>query len=86
MICSDSAHINVDETGAPERILGAKLIDLPAIGGKITPDQVRSQAHALGVVHHVQPSVLSITQSTEWGTLYSPLRLRIFVTLRTQWA
>ena len=75
VICSDSAHINVDETGAPERILGAKLIDLPAIGGKITPDQVRSQAHALGVVHHVQPSVLSITQSTEWGTLYSPTEI-----------
>ena len=75
VICSDSAHIHVDETGAPERILGAKLIDLPSTGGKITPDQVRSQAHALGVVHHVQPSVLSLTQSTEWGTLYSPTEI-----------
>jgi threonine aldolase len=72
VVCSDAAHINVDETGAPERILGSKLIDLPSINGKITPDQVLSLQHFLGVVHHVQPSVLSITQSTEWGTLYTP--------------
>ena len=71
VVCSDAAHINVDETGAPERILGAKLIDVPSTGGKITPDQVLSLAHFLGVPHHVQPSVLSITQSTEWGTLYT---------------
>jgi len=72
VVCSDAAHINVDETGAPEKILGAKLIDVPATNGKITPEQVLNQQHFLGVVHHVQPSVLSITQSTEWGTLYSP--------------
>ena len=71
VVCSDAAHINVDETGAPERILGAKLIDVPSIAGKITPDQILDLAHLLGVPHHVQPSVLSITQSTEWGTLYS---------------
>jgi len=72
VVCTDCAHINVDETGAPERLLGSKLMDLPAPAGKLTPDQVRSLRHNLGVVHHVQPSVLSITQSTEWGTLYSP--------------
>ena len=72
VVCSDASHINVDETGAPERILGAKLIDVPATKGKITPDQVLNLQHFIGVVHHVQPSVLSITQSTEWGTLYTP--------------
>lgn len=71
VICSDAAHINVDETGAPERILGVKLIDVPSVLGKITPDQITDWRQFLGVVHHVQPSVLSITQSTEWGTLYS---------------
>lgn len=75
VVCTDCAHINVDETGAPERLLGSKLIDLPARDGKLTPDQVRSLRHNLGVVHHVQPSVLSITQSTEWGTLYSPAEI-----------
>ena len=72
VVCSDASHINVDETGAPERILGAKLIDVPTTKGKITPDQVLNLRHFLGVVHHVQPSVLSITQSTEWGTMYTP--------------
>lgn len=72
VVCSEAAHINVDETGAPEFVLGAKLLDVPHTQGKITPDQVREFEHFLGVVHHVQPSVLSITQSTEWGTIYSP--------------
>lgn len=71
VVCTDCAHINVDETGAPERVLGAKLIDLPATNGRLVPDQLRSLAHQMGVVHHVQPRVLSLTQSTEWGTLYS---------------
>ena len=72
VVCSDASHINVDETGAPERILGAKLIDVPTTQGKITPDQVLNLQHLIGVVHHVQPSVLSLTQSTEWGTMYTP--------------
>lgn len=72
VVCSDVAHINVDETGAPEKFLGAKLIDLPSHDGRITPDQILALRADLGVVHHVQPCVLSITQSTEWGTLYSP--------------
>lgn len=75
VICTDASHINVDETGAPERILGAKLIDVPAIKGKMTPEQVLNLQHFIGVVHHVQPSVLSITQSTEWGTLYTPVEI-----------
>ncbi|MEN9803604.1 MAG: hypothetical protein RIS41_451 [Actinomycetota bacterium] len=71
VVCTDAAHINVDETGAPEHVLGAKLLDVPHRAGKISPEQVREFEHFLGVVHHVQPSVLSITQSTEWGTLYT---------------
>lgn len=72
VVCAESAHINVDETGAPERILGAKLIDLPTPDGKLVPEQIESLAHFLGDQHHAQPSVVSITQSTEMGTLYSP--------------
>ncbi len=71
VVCTDSAHINVDETGAPERIVGAKLIDVPAPGGKLRPEQIEALTHALGVEHHAQPGVVSITQSTELGTLYS---------------
>ena len=71
VVCTDAAHINVDETGAPERVLGAKLIDVPHRDGRLQPEQLREFSHFTGVMHHVQPSVLSITQSTEWGTLYS---------------
>lgn len=71
VVCTQCAHINVDETGAPERFLGAKLIDLPHEGGKLRPGAVRALHHDLGVVHHVQPAVVSVTQSTEWGTVYS---------------
>jgi len=71
VICTEWAHVTTDETGAPERILGAKLLDLPAPDAKLTPDLIRSQAHLLGSPHHVQPRVVSITQSTELGTVYT---------------
>lgn len=71
VVCTDWAHINADETGAPERVVGAKLIDLPAPDGKLRPEQVERQGHLLGVQHHAQPGVVSITQSTELGTVYS---------------
>ena len=72
VVCTDWAHIATDETGAPERILGAKLIDLPAPDGKLRPEQIEELGHLLGVAHHAQPGVVSITQSTELGTVYSP--------------
>ena len=71
VICSEWAHIHVDETGAPEHALGVKLQDVPAPDAKVTPEHVHALAGALGNVHHVQPGVVSITQATELGTLYS---------------
>ena len=70
-ICTEWAHVNVDETGAPERIAGIKLIDVSAPDGKLTPDQIADHAHALGDFHHAQPTIVSITQSTELGTAYT---------------
>ncbi|MDH5237538.1 MAG: beta-eliminating lyase-related protein [Acidimicrobiia bacterium] len=75
IVCASSAHINVDECGAPERFLGAKLIDLDTPDGKLHPglieaEQVRIDG-ARGVVHHVQPRVLALTQATETGQVYS---------------
>ncbi len=72
VICPDTAHIQVDECGAPERFTGAKLIDVPTVDGKLRPDQVLDQLHLLGDMHHVQPRVVAITQSTEQGSLYQP--------------
>jgi len=76
VICTNWSHIHVDETGAPERVLGAKLLDLPCADGKLTPGQVQAAAGARGNPHHAQPGVVSLTQPTELGTLYSPAEVR----------
>jgi len=81
VVCAQSSHIAVDECGAPERFLGAKLIDLPAPDGKLTPAAVASTVPLLGDEHHVQPKVVSITQSTELGTVYSPAEVRALADL-----
>jgi threonine aldolase len=71
VVCTDWAHIAVDETGAPERALGTKLMALPSPGAKLVPEQLAELAQVQGVQHHAQPGVVSITQATELGTLYS---------------
>lgn len=76
ILCAESAHINSDETGAPERALGAKLLDIPCANGKLNPDDVAPYLSVRGNVHHSQPRVLSITNVTEWGTVYSPDEIR----------
>jgi threonine aldolase len=72
VLCSDYAHIYTDECGAPEKHTGCKLIPLPHQDGKITRDSVRHAYHGIGDEHHAQPRVISITQSTEMGTVYHP--------------
>ena len=76
IVCADSAHINVDEGGAPERLLGSKLMVQPTSDGKLRPEQVAAAVIRRGDVHFAQPRVVSITQSTEWGTLYSAAEIR----------
>ncbi len=70
VVCADSAHINVDECGAPERFLGSKLVAVPTPDGKLTPELVDRAVRGIGDEHHVQARVVSITQSTEVGTCY----------------
>ena len=65
------AHINVDECGAPERFLGSKLLTVATPDGKLTPELAASQVQGVGDEHHVQARVVSVTQSTELGTVYS---------------
>jgi threonine aldolase len=72
VLCSEYAHIYTDECGAPEKHTGCKLIPLPHQDGKITLDSVRHAYHGIGDQHHVQARVISITQSTEMGTVYRP--------------
>jgi threonine aldolase len=71
VICAEGAHIDVDECGAPESWTGSKLIPVPTPDGKLTPKLVASACHGVGDQHHVQPRVISISQSTERGTVYT---------------
>lgn len=70
-ICAETAHVNVDEGGAPERIAGVKLLPVPTADGKLTPGDIHAQVTRIGDEHAVQARVVTITQSTELGTRYS---------------
>jgi threonine aldolase len=76
VICPEGAHINVDECGAPEKFTGCKLIPVATTDGKLTVAAVQRVYHGVGVEHHVQPRVISITQATEVGTVYQPDEIR----------
>jgi len=70
VLCSEMSHIYTDECGAPEKLTGCKLIPLAAPMGKLTVETVGRTYHGIGDQHHVQPKVISVTQSTEMGTVY----------------
>lgn len=72
VLCPEFSHIYSDECGAPERLTGCKLVPLSAPNGKLTVETVAHSYHGIGDQHHVQPRVISITQSTEMGTVYKP--------------
>jgi len=81
VVCSEWAHINTNETGAPESMIGTKMLAISSPDGKITPESIRQRAgrETLNEIHATQPKVLSIAQCTEYGTVYTPdelLRLK----------
>ncbi|MBP5758333.1 MAG: low specificity L-threonine aldolase [Bacteroidales bacterium] len=76
VICAETAHINVDECGAPQRITGAKLLTVATPDGKLTPEMIKQHLHGIGFQHHSQPRVVSVAQSTELGTLYTLKELK----------
>ena len=76
VIAASTAHINVDEGGAPERVAGIKLLTVPTDDGKLTPELIDREAWGWGDEHRAQPLVVSVTQSTELGTVYSVDELR----------
>ncbi|MCF8361854.1 MAG: low specificity L-threonine aldolase [Prolixibacteraceae bacterium] len=71
VICPSTAHIMVDECGAPEKISGCKLIPVNTPNGKLTPELIKPHLHGFDFEHHAQPKIISISQVTEMGTLYS---------------
>ena len=76
IVCAQTAHINVDECGAPEKFTGCKLLPVVTADGKITVDQIKPLLHEVGFEHHVQPRVISVAQATEMGTVYTPHELK----------
>jgi threonine aldolase len=75
VICAETAHLNVDECGAPERIAGAKLLTVPTEHGKLTPDDLSRWDERRGDEHSAQARIVSISQATELGTVYTPPEL-----------
>ena len=75
VLCTQFAHILVDECGAPSRFIGSTLVPLSSPDGRLDPAQIESQLHVVGDEHHVQPRVVSISQSTEVGTVWAPAQL-----------
>ena len=75
-LCSDVAHLHVDEACAPERLLGCKIVPVPSRDGKITPADLSPALAWLGDHHHPQAGLLSLTQATEYGTAYQLSELR----------
>ncbi|WP_274585316.1 beta-eliminating lyase-related protein [Neisseria leonii] len=80
VICAQTAHIHADESTAPQAVGGFKLWPLPATDGKLTPDLIAREAHGFGFEHRAQPLAVSITQSTECGTVYTPSEIRAIST------
>ncbi|GAA2935374.1 low specificity L-threonine aldolase [Streptomyces enissocaesilis] len=76
VIAAETAHINVDEGGAPERMGGLKLLTVPTPDGKLTPELIDRQAYGWEDEHRAMPQVVSITQNTELGTVYTPDEIR----------
>jgi threonine aldolase len=76
VVATATAHIHSDEGGAPERVSGLKILTVPTPDGKLTPDLIATEAWGWGDEHRAQPLAVSITQTTELGTLYSPAEVR----------
>src|SRR5688572_17231461 len=81
ILCSELAHINVDESTAPEKLLGCKLIGVPTTDGKIYPNKIEEKIIRLGDQHHPQAKVISFSQSTEYGTVYTVEEVKALSTL-----
>lgn len=85
VICAETAHINVDECGATEKFCNCKLLTVHSEDGKLTPALIKRHLHGFGFEHHVQPKVISISQPTEMGTVYTPEEIRSLSVLAKQY-
>jgi len=84
VICAETAHIYTSECGAAEKHVGCKLSPVPTKDGKIDRDGISRHLHDFGNDHHVQPSAVSVSQATEYGTVYSPDELQVLTSFAHQ--
>jgi len=84
IICAETAHIQVDECGAPEKFTGSKLLPVATIKGKITPEGITKYLHGFDFEHHSQPGIISISQVTELGTVYTVEEIKAITSLAHQ--
>ncbi|MFW5916099.1 MAG: threonine aldolase family protein [Bacteroidota bacterium] len=76
VICAETSHIHEDECGAPEKFNGIKLLPVETEDGKLTVEGVKKHIKGIGFEHHSQPRIISVTQATELGTVYSKNEIR----------
>ncbi|NLB93119.1 MAG: low specificity L-threonine aldolase [Bacteroidales bacterium] len=81
IICAETAHIQVDECGAPEKFTGCKLLPVSSVNGKLTPQAIQHHLYGFDFEHHSQPRIISISQTTELGTVYRPVEIRTLADL-----
>lgn len=81
IICAETAHIEEDECGAPEKFTGCKLLPVEPVNGKLTPETVLHHLKGFDFEHHSQPKVISISQVTEMGTVYQPEEIKTLANL-----
>ncbi len=81
IICSETAHIEEDECGAPEKFTGCKLLPVKQNHGKLTPQLIEPHLKNFDFEHHSQPKIISISQATEMGTVYQPKEIRALADL-----
>lgn len=81
IICAETAHIQVDECGAPEKFTGCKLLPVAPENGKLTPQAIQRHLYGFDFEHHSQPRIISISQTTELGTVYRPVEIRTLADL-----
>lgn len=81
ILCAETAHIHVDECGAPGRMTGCSMVTIPTTDGKLTPELIKPHLHNFGVCHHSQPKAVYISQVSELGTIYTIPEVRAIANL-----
>lgn len=81
ILCAETAHINVDECGAPARMTGCVVVTIPTSDGKLTPELIKPRLHNFGVCHHSQPKAVYISQVSELGTVYTIEEVKVIADL-----